>query len=68
MNLTRETNNVKKFADGVMSANFEAIVIFPIYGQFRAIQKPDSGRIVKLTFSLTVNLVLQKLKTELKVF
>ena len=29
-----------------MSENWDVIVIFKIYGQFRAIQKPDSGRIV----------------------
>ena len=29
-----------------MSANFDAIVIFLIYGRSGAIRKPDSGRIV----------------------
>ena len=29
-----------------MSANWGVIIIFPIYGQFWAIQNPDSGRIV----------------------
>ena len=29
-----------------MSLHCNVIVIFPIYGQFGAIQKPDSGRIV----------------------
>ena len=33
-----------------MSANCDVIVIFPIYGQFWAIQKPDSGRIVCKTY------------------
>ena len=34
-----------------MSANCDAIIIFPIYGLFGAIRKPDSGRIaVKLIF------------------
>ena len=28
-----------------MSENCDVIVIFPIYGQFEPIQKPDSGRI-----------------------
>ena len=28
-----------------MSENCYVIVIFPIYGQFEPIQKPDSGRI-----------------------
>ena len=36
-------NNAKKFKDEVLSANYDVIVIFPIYGQFGAIQKPDSG-------------------------
>ena len=35
-----------------MSANCEAIVIFPIVGIFGAIRKPDSGRIVYKTFNL----------------
>ena len=29
-----------------MSANCDVIVIYPIYGQFRAIRKPDSRRAV----------------------
>ena len=29
-----------------MSENCDVIVIFPIYGQFGAIRKPDSGHIV----------------------
>ena len=33
-----------------MSANFDVIVIFMIYGQFGAIRKPDSGRIVCKTY------------------
>ena len=33
-----------------MSANCDLIVIFPIYGQFGAIQKQDSGRIVCKTY------------------
>ena len=49
----------KKFDDYVMSANCDDIVIFLIYGQFGAIQKPNSGRIVvKLTFSLIVTFSL----------
>ena len=45
----------KQFGYDVMSANYDVIVIFPIYGQFGEIRKPDSGCIV-----------LQKLKTELE--
>ena len=33
-----------------MSANCNVIVIFPNYGQFRAIRKLDSGRIVCKTY------------------
>ena len=36
----------KKFHDDVLSANYDVNVIFPIYGQFGEIRKPDSGRIV----------------------
>ena len=51
-----------------MSENCGAIAIVPIYGQFGAIRKPDSGRIVCKTYiSINSNLfVLQKLKIELK--
>ena len=35
-----------KFDDDVMSTNWDVIVIFPIYGQFGAIRKQDSERIV----------------------
>ena len=37
---------LKKFDDGVMSTNCDAIVIFPIYGEFGAIWKLDFGGIV----------------------
>ena len=40
----------KKLDDDVMSANCDAIVIFPIYDQFGTIRKPDSGRIVSKTY------------------
>ena len=33
-----------------MSENCDVIVIFPIYGQFGAIRKPDSGRIICKTY------------------
>ena len=32
-----------------MSANCDVVVIFPIFGQFEAIRKPDSGRLVSKT-------------------
>ena len=40
----------KKFDDDVIPESCDAIVIFPIYGQFGAIRKPDSGRIICKTF------------------
>ena len=40
----------KKFTDDVMLENCEVIVFFPIYGQFRAIPKPDYGHIVCKTY------------------
>ena len=44
-----------------MSANCDAIVIFPIYGKFGAIRKPYTGRIVvKRAFSLIVIFYLTK--------
>ena len=47
LNLTRETmQHRKKIDDDFMSKSCDVIVIFPIYGQFRAILKPDSERIV----------------------
>ena len=33
-----------------MSVTCDVIVIFPNYGQFEAIRKPDSGRIVYETY------------------
>ena len=40
----------KKLSNNVMSKNCDLITIFPIFGQFGEIRKPDSGRIVvKLT-------------------
>ena len=40
----------KKFDDDVIPKNCDVIVIFPIYGQFGAIWKPDSGCIVCKTY------------------
>ena len=38
----RNKANSKKFDDGVMSENCDVIVIFQIFGQFGAVQRPDS--------------------------
>ena len=42
----RNTATSKTFVDDIMLANCNVIVIFPIYEQFGAIWKPDSGRMV----------------------
>ena len=46
----RSKTTSKKFDDDVMSENCDLIDIFPIYDQFGAIRKPDSGRIVCKTY------------------
>ena len=46
----RNKTTSKKFDDDVMSESCGVIAIFPIYGQFGAIWKPDSGRIVCKTY------------------
>ena len=38
----RNKTTAIKFDDDIMSKNHDVITIFPIYGQFGAIQKPDS--------------------------
>ena len=46
----RNKTTSKKFANNVMSGNFDVIVIFLFYSQFGAIQKPDARRIVWKTY------------------
>ena len=46
----RNKANFKKIDDDVMSTNCDLMVIFPIYGQFGTIRKPDFGRIVCKTY------------------
>ena len=46
----RNTVPSRKFDDDVVSADCGVIVIFPIYGQFGAIRKPNSGRMVCKTY------------------
>ena len=48
----------KKINDDVRSTNCEVIVIFPTYGQFGAIWKPDSGRIACKTYIFIRNNLL----------
>ena len=40
----------KKFNDEVMTENYAIIAIFPIYGQFGAVRKLDSGHIFCKTY------------------
>ena len=42
----RNKTTSKKIEDDFMSKNCDVIAIFPIYGQFVVIWKPDSGRII----------------------
>ena len=44
-----------------MPANCEVIIMFPIYGQFGAIRKPESGRIgIKSYIFISSNLLSYK--------
>ena len=54
--------NVKKINDVTMSPNCDVIIIFPIYGQFGAIWKPVSGRIVSKTYIFVNSNVLSYTK------
>ena len=45
----RNTTKSKKIDDNVMSTNFDAIVLFLIYGQFVDTEKPESGGMVYKT-------------------
>ena len=49
----RNKTRSKKIDNDAMSANCDVIVIFPIYGQFGAIRKPVSERIVYKTYIFT---------------
>ena len=50
LNSQGKYDNVKKLDNDVMSANCDVIVFFPIYGQFEAIRKPYSGRMIYKTY------------------
>ena len=54
----RNIKTSKVFDDDVMSADCDAIVIFPIYDQFGAMWKPDSGHIIFKTYIFKKNNVL----------
>ena len=46
----RNTSTSKKLGDDIMSANCNVIAFFLIYGQFAAIRKPNSRRMVYKTY------------------
>ena len=48
--ICKKNKTSNKFVDEVMSKNCGVIVIFPIYGQFGAIRKPNSGCIACKTY------------------
>ena len=62
----RNTSTSKNIDNDVLSANFEVIVIFKIYGQFGGIWKPDSRCIACKTYISIKNNLSYKLKTELR--
>ena len=65
LNLIREKGQRQKIDDYVMSANCGVIVFIPIYGQFTAIRKPRSGRMV-YKVSLFINNNFMKTKNRTK--
>ena len=49
--LDKRNKTLSKIFDGdVMSENYDSTAIFPIYGKFGAIRKPDFGCIVDKTY------------------
>ena len=55
----RNKTTSKKFDDDFMSEHCDAIVIIRIFGQFGAVQRPDSGhKVCKSYFSINSNLLL----------
>ena len=63
----RNKTRSKKFDDGAISNNCDVIAIILIYGQFGAIQKPDSGRLVCKTYIfINSNLLSYKNSKQLK--
>ena len=56
----------KKFDGDVISANCDVIVFFPIYGEFAAIRKPDSGCMVCKTYIFINNNLFYFTKTDNK--
>ena len=59
--LDKRNRTSKEIDHDFMSKNCDITTIFPIYDQFGAMRKPNSGRwSVKLTSSLTVIFYLNK--------
>ena len=57
----RKKKQYQKIRRHVMSVNYDVIVIFLIYGQFGAIRKQDSGRIVcKIYIFINGNILFYK--------
>ena len=57
----------KKFDHDVMSENCDVIVILQIFGQFEAVQRPDSGhRICKNLFSVIITFCFTKTENRTK--
>ena len=57
----RNKKATKNIDDDLMSVTCDVIVFFPIYGQFGAILKPDSGRIAcKIYIFIISNLLYYK--------
>ena len=54
----RNTATSNKIDDDAMTANGDVFVFFPIYGQFAAIRKPDSGRMVYKSYIFINNNLL----------
>ena len=54
----RNTTKSKKIDDDFISENCDVIANFPIYGQFGAIQKLDSRRMVCKTYIFIDNNIL----------
>ena len=55
----RNTATSKKIDDDIITANCDVIVVFLVFGQFAAIPKPDSGRMVCKTYTfINSNLLL----------
>ena len=54
----RKTATSKEFDDNVMSENCDVIDIFPFYGQYRGIRRPDSRLMICKTYIFINNNLL----------